>query len=85
MVAKFGQPLTPLDIDTMKQLSMGVNAKRIARQQGVKLSAIRTRMWRMSVKLGTRGHIQTIMLAYRLGYFDLPPVDDKLIHTSCGG
>lgn len=84
MVAKFGQPLSPLDIDTMKRLCLGENAKRIARQQGVKLSAIRTRLWRMSVKLGTRGHIQTIMLAYRMGYFDLPPVENKLIHTSCG-
>lgn len=76
----FGQSLTDIEKRTMVQLCEGMTPKRIARIDGVKPNAIRTRMWRVGIKLGTRGHIQTIMTAYRRGLFELP----ELIHTACG-
>lgn len=69
--AKFGQALTLIEVRTMVQLCEGMTPKRIARLDGVKPNAIRTRMWRVGIKLGTRGHIQTIMTAYRRGLFSL--------------
>ena len=71
-VAHLGQALTEIEIRTMVQLCIGMTPKRIARLDGVKPNAIRTRMWRVGIKLGTRGHIQTIMTAYRRGLFELP-------------
>lgn len=72
--AKRGQLPTQLEVDTMEKLCRGMTPKRIARLENVKPNAIRTRMWRVGIKLGTRGHIQTIMVAHLRGLISMDPL-----------
>ena len=77
-ITQYGSPLTLTEIETMRKLASGVGVKKIAREEGVSPNAVRGRVYRASIKLGTQGHICTIMMAYRLGHFQLPPVDPRL-------
>lgn len=69
------EPLTRLEIDTLRCLAIGHTMKEIAAAEYVSESAVRMRVSRAGIKLGTRGLVATTLKAFILGHFPVRPSD----------
>lgn len=61
-------PLTPLQLDILKQLGRGLSYKEIAAERNRSLSTIRTHVWAIYKKLGIHDRAQAVLKAVGEGW-----------------
>jgi DNA-binding NarL/FixJ family response regulator len=70
-----GNPLSPREVETLELIAQGDLGREIAAKLYVSESTVKTWLYSISQKLGTRGQAHAVDTAWRLGILPIAPVD----------
>lgn len=71
--------LSRRETEVLIQLSHGLSDKEVAEVLGITLGTVRVYRKRMSSKLGARGLVQCLLVAWALGLIDVRPIVDRAL------